>query len=138
MPEAGRIKAAIGEVGVVQTAADQPLIRHDPEAAAFFDLDNTVIQGASMYHLAKGLYRRDFFPTRLILKAIWLQIYFRVVGRENQQHIDDAREAVLLFIVGHTVAELEEIGSGFGTTGGGFDDLGDLGDVGRGSDDDKK
>src|SRR5213079_137424 len=31
-------------------------------------------------------------------------------------------------------AELEEIGSGFGTTGGGFDDLGDLGDVGRGSD----
>ena len=29
-------------------------------------------------------------------------------------------------------AELEEIGSGFGTTGGGFDDLGDLGDVGRG------
>ena len=35
-------------------------------------------------------------------------------------------------------AELEEIGSGFGTTGGGFDDLGDLGDVGRGTDDDKK
>jgi DNA-directed RNA polymerase subunit beta' len=35
-------------------------------------------------------------------------------------------------------AELEEIGSGFGTTGGGFDDLGDLGDIGRGSDDDSK
>ena len=35
-------------------------------------------------------------------------------------------------------AELEEIGSGFGTTGGGFDDLGDLGDVGRGSDDDRR
>ncbi|HYM59242.1 MAG TPA: DNA-directed RNA polymerase subunit beta', partial [Solirubrobacteraceae bacterium] len=32
-------------------------------------------------------------------------------------------------------AELEEIGSGFGTTGGGFDDLGDLSDVG--TDDDK-
>ena len=35
-------------------------------------------------------------------------------------------------------AELEEIGSGFGTTGGGFDDLGDLGDVGRGCTDDDK
>ena len=36
-------------------------------------------------------------------------------------------------------AELEEIGSGFGsTTGGGFDDLGDLGDVGRGGTDDDK
>ncbi|MDP9294636.1 MAG: DNA-directed RNA polymerase subunit beta', partial [Actinomycetota bacterium] len=33
-------------------------------------------------------------------------------------------------------AELEEIGSGFGTTGGGFDDLGDLSDVG--TDDDKR
>src|SRR3712207_1297068 len=34
-------------------------------------------------------------------------------------------------------AELEEIGSGFGTTGGGFDALGDLGDVGRGTSDDE-
>jgi HAD superfamily hydrolase (TIGR01490 family) len=101
----------VGEVEVASPAADQPQIRQDPRAAAFFDLDNTVIQGASMFHLAKGLYRRDFFPTRLILKALWLQVYFRVVGRENQQHIDDAREALLLFIVGHTVAELEEIGA---------------------------
>src|SRR3712207_1180836 len=34
-------------------------------------------------------------------------------------------------------AELEEIGSGFGTTGGRFDDLGDLGAVGRGTSDDE-
>ena len=103
--------ATVGAIGVVETAAEDPRIHRDPQAAAFFDLDNTVIQGASMFHLAKGLYRRDFFPTRLIFKAIWLQIYFRVVGRENQQHIEDTREAVLLFIVGHTVAELEEIGA---------------------------
>ncbi|HET8915919.1 MAG TPA: hypothetical protein VFM91_09455, partial [Propionibacteriaceae bacterium] len=36
----------------------EPLIHEDPTAAAFFDLDNTVIQGASLFHLAKGLYRR--------------------------------------------------------------------------------
>jgi HAD superfamily hydrolase (TIGR01490 family) len=102
----------VGEIGVVETSAEPiPAIHSDPRAAAFFDLDNTVIQGASMFHLAKGLYRRNFFPTRLIVKALWLQAYFRIVGREKQQHIDDAREAVLLFIVGHTVAELEEIGS---------------------------
>jgi len=34
-----------------------------------------------------------------------------VVGRENPQHIADAREATLLFIEGHTVAELEEVGN---------------------------
>jgi len=106
-----------GDVGVVQTAPEpqptgaNPLIRADPEAAAFFDLDNTVIQGASLFHLAKGLYRRGFFPTRLIFQALWLQAYFQVVGRENPQHIEDARKATLLFIQGHTVAELEEVGN---------------------------
>ena len=60
-----------------------PLIHEDPTAAAFFDLDNTVVQGASLFHLAKGLYRRGFFPTRVILKGLWLQAYFRMVGREK-------------------------------------------------------
>lgn len=82
----------------------------DPQAAAFFDLDNTMIKGASMFHLAKGLYRHGFFGTRVIAKGIWLQVWFRVVGRENPHHIEDARAASLSFIEGHTVAELEEIG----------------------------
>ncbi len=88
-----------------------PLIREDPTAAAFFDLDNTVIQGASIFHLAKGLYRRDFFSGRVILKGLWLNAYFRVMGRENADHIEDARTTMLSFIEGHTVAELEEIGN---------------------------
>jgi HAD superfamily hydrolase (TIGR01490 family) len=87
----------------------EPLIREDGTAAAFFDLDNTVIQGASLFHLAKEFYRRGFFPTRVILKGIWLQTYFRLVGRENPEHIEDARSATLGFIEGHTVAEVEEI-----------------------------
>ena len=86
-----------------------PLIHEDPTAAAFFDLDNTVIQGASLFHLAKGLYRRGFFPTRVILKGLWLQVYFRMVGREKAGHIEDARGVTLGFIEGHTVTELTEI-----------------------------
>jgi HAD superfamily hydrolase (TIGR01490 family) len=87
----------------------EPLIHEDPTAAAFFDLDNTVIQGASLFHLGKGLYRRGFFPTPVILKGLWVQIYFRMVGREKQGHIEDARSVLLGFIEGHTVAELTEI-----------------------------
>ena len=102
---------AVGEIGVVETGQPVPLIQADPQAAAFFDLDNTVIQGASLFHLAKGLYRRDFFPTRVIFQGLWLQAYFRLVGRENPQHIEDARKATLLFIEGHTVDELEEVGN---------------------------
>ena len=87
----------------------EPVIRPDAAAAAFFDLDNTVIQGASLFHLAKGFYQRGFFPTRVIVKGIWLQAYFRLAGRENPGHIEDARSATLGFIEGHTVAEVEEI-----------------------------
>ena len=43
----------------------------DPAAAAFFDVDNTIIQGASIFHLARGLHRRNFFTTREILGAAW-------------------------------------------------------------------
>jgi HAD superfamily hydrolase (TIGR01490 family) len=87
-----------------------PPIAADPRAAAFFDLDNTVIQGASLFHLAKGLYRRGFFPTRVIAKGLWLQVYFRLVGRENPEHIALAQAASLSFITGHTVRELEQLG----------------------------
>ena len=102
--------AAPGPLGI-DTAPGPvaPLIREETGAAAFFDLDNTVMQGASMFHLARGFYRRGFFPTRVILKGVWLQAYFRIVGRENPQHIQAARSTTLGFIEGHTVAEVEEI-----------------------------
>jgi HAD superfamily hydrolase (TIGR01490 family) len=95
----------------LQASADvqEPLIHADPTAAAFFDLDNTVIQGASLFHFAKGLYRRGFFPTRVILKGLWIQAYFRMIGREKAGHIEDVRSVTLGLIEGHTVTELTEI-----------------------------
>jgi HAD superfamily hydrolase (TIGR01490 family) len=82
----------------------------DPTGAAFFDVDNTIMQGASIFHLARGLHRREFFTTRDLLAATWQQLWFRVVGSEDPDHIARARAAGLAFIAGHTVAELEEIG----------------------------
>jgi HAD superfamily hydrolase (TIGR01490 family) len=82
----------------------------DPTAAAFFDVDNTIIQGASIFHLARGLHRREFFTTRDILGAAWKQAYFRVVGVEDPEHVADARNSALAFIAGHTVEELEALG----------------------------
>lgn len=101
---AGEAAAAAADV---ETALATP---PDPHAAAFFDVDNTVMQGASIFHFAKGLHRRDFFTTRDIARAIWQQAYFRVVGTEDPQHIEDARNGALAFIKGHTVTELEELG----------------------------
>lgn len=101
---AGEAAAAAAEV---ETALALPA---DPAAAAFFDVDNTVMQGASIFHLARGLYRRRFFTTREILGAAWKQAYFRIAGVEDPDHVADARNSALGFIAGHPVAELEELG----------------------------
>ncbi len=85
-------------------------VETDPSAAAFFDVDNTVMQGASIFHLARGLWRRDFFTTMDILGAAWKQAYFRIAGVENPEHVAESRAAALSFIKGHTVAELEALG----------------------------
>jgi HAD superfamily hydrolase (TIGR01490 family) len=101
---AGEAAAAIAEV---ESALDVPA---DPTRAAFFDVDNTVMQGASIFHLARGLHRRKFFTTRDILGAAYKQAYFRFVGVEDPEHVADARNSALGFIAGHTVTELEELG----------------------------
>ncbi len=101
---AGEAAAAAAEV---ESALLTPA---DPTSAAFFDVDNTVMQGASIFHLARGLHRRKFFTTRDLLGAAWKQAYFRVVGVEDPAHVTDARNSALGFIAGHTVTELEELG----------------------------
>ena len=101
---AGEAAAAAAEV---ETALDVP---SDPTSAAFFDVDNTVMQGASIFHLARGLHRRKFFTTRDILSAAYKQAYFRFVGVEDPEHVAETRASALTFIAGHTVAELEELG----------------------------
>jgi HAD superfamily hydrolase (TIGR01490 family) len=82
----------------------------NPTAAAFFDVDNTMMQGASIFHLARGLHRRKFFTTRDLLVGAWRQAYFRVVGSEDPDHVAKTRATALAFIAGHTVSELEELG----------------------------
>ena len=100
-----------GAVQLEPTAAGaRGRIEPDPVAAAFFDLDNTIVQGASIFHFAKGMYRRGFFDARTIVKALWFQTYFRAAGKEKAAHVADARETMLSFIAGHTVAEITQVG----------------------------
>ncbi len=101
---AGEAAAASAEV---ESALSMP---SDLTAAAFFDVDNTVMQGASIFHFARGLHRRKFFTTREIAGAAWKQTYFRIVGVEDPAHVAEARSSALSFIAGHTTTELEELG----------------------------
>jgi len=101
---AGEAAAAIAEV---ESALDVPA---DATRAAFFDVDNTVMQGASIFHLARGLYARDFFTARDIGRFAWQQGKFRLLGKEDMGNVHEARETALSFAAGHTVAELTTIG----------------------------
>ena len=89
---AGEAAAAAAEV---ESSLQMP---PDPQVAAFFDVDNTIMQGASIFHLARGLHRREFFTTRDILGAAWKQAYFRFVGVEDPAHVAEARASALAFI----------------------------------------
>ena len=84
---AGQAAAAAAEVEIALAP------RADPSAAAFFDVDNTIMQGASIFHLARGLYRRDFFSARDLAGAVWQQAYFRISGIEDPEHIAKARSS---------------------------------------------
>lgn len=87
----------------------EPATPRDPGAAAFFDVDNTVIRGASIWQLALGLWRRDFFTLRDVSAMAWKQVRFALLG-ENLAHVEQIRQQALGFIAGHSVAEIHAIG----------------------------
>ena len=85
------------------------VVATDPTAAAFFDVDNTVLRGAAIFFLARGLYQREFLTLRDIARFGWQQAYFLLVG-ENLDHVADIQDRALSFVAGHSVAELRAIG----------------------------
>ena len=94
--------AASAAVATVTQAPPEP----DPSAGAFFDVDNTLMRGASIYYFARGLAARKMFGPRDLARMAWGQVYFRVRGAENSEHIDAARQAALAFVAGHKVADI--------------------------------
>jgi HAD superfamily hydrolase (TIGR01490 family) len=85
-------------------------VEGDTRAAAFFDLDNTVMQGAALFHFGRGLYKRDFFDKRELARFAWQQTWFRLAGSENAGHMADVRSSALSIVQGHRVSELTAVG----------------------------
>lgn len=81
----------------------------DPAAAAFFDVDNTVMAGASAFYYARGLATRRFFTTGDLLRFSARQIRFRLIG-ENMSQVGQTREQALSFVAGRTVGQITALG----------------------------
>jgi HAD superfamily hydrolase (TIGR01490 family) len=107
-----RVSAASAAGAASAAAADveQPPPAPDPSAAAFFDVDNTIMRGASIYHFARGLAARKMFGARDMAAMVWGQFAFRLHGAENSEHIDAARQAALAFVAGQRVDEIVRLG----------------------------
>ncbi|MQA08307.1 MAG: HAD-IB family hydrolase [Pseudonocardiaceae bacterium] len=87
-----------------------PPVAPDLTAAAFFDVDNTMMIGASIFHFARGLASRKYFRASDLADFAWQQTKFRVGGREKQDNVRAVREQALSFIAGRSVEELVSTG----------------------------
>ena len=103
--------AASAEAAYLAVHEDEPPLAPgaDLTAAAFFDVDNTMMQGASIFHFARGLVARDFFTTGDLLDFALLQIKFRIAG-EDADDMSRSREGALAFVAGRQVSEIVELG----------------------------
>ncbi|MFP5069450.1 HAD family hydrolase [Pseudonocardia nantongensis] len=82
----------------------------DLTAAAFFDVDNTMMVGASIFHFARGLAARKFFTASDMAGFAWQQVKFRIGGREDKGGIAGHRDTALSFVAGRPVDEVVSLG----------------------------
>jgi HAD superfamily hydrolase (TIGR01490 family) len=102
------LRAGAASAAAAAVAAPPPA--PDASAAAFFDVDNTLMRGASIYHFARGLAARKMFGPGTMAAMVWGQFAFRLRGAENADHIDAAREAALAFVAGQRVEDIVRLG----------------------------
>ncbi|MBM0236642.1 HAD-IB family hydrolase [Micromonospora sp. ATA32] len=95
--------------GWAETELAPPATTPDPSAAAFFDVDNTMMQGASIYWFARGLAARKYFTTGDLARFAWQQMRFRLLATEHAGDMSQAKEAALAFIEGWRVDDVERL-----------------------------
>lgn len=81
-----------------------------PARAAFFDVDNTLIRGSTIYFLGRGMYQRGYFTKKDISRFVLANLRFRLTGKENKEEIARFQKAATDFIGGHSVKDIEAIG----------------------------
>lgn len=80
----------------------------DTPVAAFFDLDNTIIRGASVFHLAIGLYRRKMLSLRDIGRLVGINLRYLMFG-ESAAGVEATRTKSLDAIKGRPAAQMAAV-----------------------------
>jgi len=78
---------------------------------AFFDVDNTLIKGSTIFFLGRGMYQRGFFSKKDIGAFVLANLRYRMTGTEKPEEIARFQKAATDFIGGHNVSEIKATGS---------------------------
>jgi HAD superfamily hydrolase (TIGR01490 family) len=87
----------------------QPAALAQHGEAAFFDVDNTLMRGASLFHVARKMHQRGAFTLREAAGIAWKQFMFILRG-ENMDDVHAVRDSALVLAAGITVADIEALG----------------------------
>lgn len=85
-----------------------PLPPSDRPIIAFFDVDNTLMRGASAFHVGKGAFRKGMLGVRDVALFAWHDFRFVKVG-ENRQHLATVKERAMALLAGHSEREVTEL-----------------------------
>jgi HAD superfamily hydrolase (TIGR01490 family) len=78
----------------------------DRSAAAFFDVDNTIMRGASIFQLVRGLAAEGLISVPELVSAFGKQAKYVLANTEDLGDMHDATEAALSFVKGRKVADV--------------------------------
>lgn len=95
--------------GDLEPLTPTPQTAPTPKVAAFFDVDNTIIRGASAFYLGRAMYKRGFFRKRDLWVFAFQQARYNLIG-EDSQLISSTRNRALSLMRGHSVAEVVSLG----------------------------
>ena len=93
--------------GIEYPKAQKP--PEQPPGAAFFDVDNTMMVGASIFHFAKGLAARKFFDWHDVARFTLRQAKLRTRG-ESKGDMHATRDSALAFVAGKKVTDVVALG----------------------------
>lgn len=80
----------------------------DKIEAAFFDVDNTLLRGSSMFLFGKAAFKRKFFSRQDFWTFAWHQMRFIARG-ETATSLQAIRDRALALVAGHTVTSLTDL-----------------------------
>src|SRR5918998_4514375 len=81
----------------------------EPQGAAFFDLDKTLIEGSSALHFGRAAYKHGMLSRRQLARDAWANIKFRLQG-SNDADTDALRQRILDSLAGQRVIDLQRLG----------------------------